>query len=489
MPLPASLESPISLIASFGLDAENYRSYESWWWKRGTEMSETVDRAGTPWLRMYDRQGKRVDEIVFPASYRKMLERGYREGIVWRFRETNSLIDSYLLTYVTSFFDPGLSCPYIVSLSTALSLEKYGSEAVKQRFLAPLMRRGQTVWQGATWMTEIKGGSDLGATVETTARRHGDRWMLDGSKYFASNVGAEVAVVAARPEDAPEGVRGLSLFAVPRDREEGGLNYTIRRMKNKIGTRAVPTGEVVFEGSEAYLLGTQDRGIYLILEVLNVSRVANAVASVALAQRAIHEALTFAREREAFDRTIVEHPLLNRQFEDRFARLRQAFALAWEAVRVLDEVWHETPPYSDRYHLFRLLAHLAKYWTAEIAKDTAMWAIEVHGGMGTLAEYPAERWFREAIILSIWEGTPHRQILDGLEVMEKRDAHRLLLAHLSDGMSNESIEEMSGRIEDHLSLPREDGEARAESLIEELAEFAADAVLNQYDRGVQSSSL
>src|SRR5260370_1183053 len=97
------------------------------------------------------------------------------------------------------------------------------------------------------------------------------------------------------------------------------------------------------------------------------------------------------------------------------AQLQDARALMWEAIQLLDQVWKETPRYSDRYHLFRLVAHLAKYWTAELAVQFAKWNMEVHGGMGVLAEYSAERWLREAMILPIWEGTPHRQMLDGLE--------------------------------------------------------------------------
>ena len=125
--------------------------------------------------------------------------------------------------------------------------------------------------------------------------------------------------------------------------------------------------------SEAYLLGSSDWGIYQILEVLNISRVANSVACVALAQRAMTEALDFAEHRVAFGKKISDHQLLRRQFEDHLAALRGAFALAWEAVRLLNEVWQERPPYAERYHLFRLVAHLAKYWAAEFAAQTARW--------------------------------------------------------------------------------------------------------------------
>ncbi|MGH7456556.1 MAG: acyl-CoA dehydrogenase family protein, partial [bacterium] len=379
-------------------------------------------------------------------------------------------------------YDPGLYCPYTVSLSTAVPLEKYGSENLKARFLPQMLRKDETVWQGATWMTEIKGGSDLGAAVETIAKPAGDKWLLSGEKYFSSNVGAELAVVAARPEGAPENVHGLALFLLPRYREDGSLNYFTRRIKDKIGTRSVPTGEVELKNSEAYLLGKAEWGIYLILEVLNLSRVANSIASVALAQRAMSDALNYAQGRTAFGKTIIEHPLLRKQFEDRFAALQSAFALAWESVQLLNEVWRETPPYSDRYHLFRLVAHLAKYWTAEFAAQTAKWAMEVYGGIGTLAEYHVERWLREAMILQIWEGTPHRQILDGMEVIQRKAAHRLLLQHLAPTADSPRLQEMTRRVEKHLVLSAEEKEAQAEELFRDLALFTASALLRKMPR-------
>lgn len=474
--------SPVTFLNSMLAelpDEPALREYEAWWESEGQAISAATDRAGTPWLRMFDRFGKRVDEVLYSPDYRRMLIKGYQMGAVWRAFEGNSLVPSYLLGYVTSFYDPGLYCPYTVSLSTAVPLEKYGDDALKARFLPQLLRRDDGVWQGATWMTEAKGGSDLGAAVETVARPIGDRWLLTGDKYFASNAGAELAVVAARPEGAPRNVRGLALFLVPRYRDDGSLNYFIRRIKDKIGTRSVPTGEVELKDSEAYLLGKPEWGIYLILEVLNLSRVANSIGSVALVQRALAEALSFAEERTAFGKPIVKHPLLRKQFEDRFSDLKMAFALAWEAVQRLNQVWRQTPPYSDRYHLFRLIAHLAKYWTAELAVRTARWAMETHGGVGTLAEYRVERWLREAMILSIWEGTSHRQILDGLEVMERKGAHRLLFQHLAATADPQALEEIASRVEDHLALPTAEKEAQAEAIFRDLAVFTAGTLLRR----------
>ncbi len=453
------------------------REYEQWWEQEGRAISDSVDRAGTPWVRMFDAAGKRVDEILYPPDYWRMLKHGYKAGVLWRAFEQQSLVPAFLLIYLTSFYDSGLSCPYTVSLSTAMPLSKYGDAAVKERFLPNLLRRDDDVWQGATWMTEIKGGSDLGASVETVAVPNADCWRLTGDKYFASNAGAELAVVAARPRGAPAGVRGLALFLLTRLRSNGEFNYTLRRLKDKVATRSVPTGEVELRDSEAYLLGSAEEGIYLILEVLNVSRVANSVGSIALAQRAIADALGFARTRVAFGKHIFDHPLLRRQFAGRLQQLRECFALAWEAAQLLNEVWKERHPYSERYHLFRLLAHLAKYWTAEFAAQTAKWCMEVHGGLGVLEEFRVERWLREAMILAIWEGTAHRQLLDALEVIERKQAHHTLAAHLQRTTPTPELREVLREIDAHLQLPSEEREAGWEPLGIRLAHAAARLLL------------
>src|SRR5258708_38066310 len=136
----------------------------------------------------------------------------------------------------------------------------------------------------------------------------------------------------------------------------------------------------------------------------------------------------------------------------------------------------ERPAYSDRYHLFRLVAHLAKYWTAEFAVDTAKWAMEVHGGLGVLAEYGAERWLREAMILTIWEGTSHRQILDGMEVMERKRAHKMLFERLAEIAPSRELKSMESDVEQHLKLPPSQKEAQWEALFRKLAVFTAETL-------------
>ncbi|MDX2139265.1 MAG: acyl-CoA dehydrogenase family protein [Chloroflexota bacterium] len=455
------------------------QDYEAWWEITGKAISSSVDRAGTAWIRQYDRFGNRIDDLVFPAGYRDMLLAGYTRGVIWRAFETQpqALRDAYALGYIAGYYDTGLYCPYTVSLATTAVVDKYAAPDVRDRFLPSLLARDESVWQGATWMTEAGGGSDLGAAVQTVARQAGDGWRLTGEKYFGSNANAELAVVAARPEDAPAGVRGLALFLVPRLRANGSLNIYIRRLKDKIATRSVPTGEIDLRDSEAYLLGRAEHGIYLILEVLNLSRVANNLGSVGIMQRAYAEALTFASGRVAFGKPLIEQPLMCRQFEQKATLLRQAFGLAWETVRLANEVWREPAgSYSERFQLFRILTHLAKYWTAEQAVQFAKWAMEVHGGAGTLAEFGVERLLREAMIADIWEGPPHRQALDGLEAMERKGAHRLLWAHLANRANADALAAMQARVESHLALPQDEKEAQAFDLFDALAPFVASAL-------------
>src|SRR5579864_6913339 len=183
-----AIRSPIRFLQSRLPDiphSDLLKAEEEWWNHEGVAISNAIDRAGTPWLRMFDSLGKRVDDILYPREYQTILRRGYRAGVVWRALEEKSLLSTYLLMYTISFHDPGICCPYTVSLGTAVPLAKYGSAELQARFLPQLLRKDDSVWQGATWMTEIKGGSDLGANVETIARRarassSENRWLLTG---------------------------------------------------------------------------------------------------------------------------------------------------------------------------------------------------------------------------------------------------------------------------------------------------------------------
>ena len=167
------------------------------------------------------------------------------------------------------------------------------------------------IYEGATFLTERQGGSDVGAN-ETKAVEEGDHFKLYGEKYFASNAGmCGVAMVLARKEGAPSGTKGLTLFAVPWRNQDGTLNgIRIRRLKDKLGVRAVPSAEVEFDGADAFVVGDPAKGFYYMMEALNLSRVCNAVASLGIMRRAYYEAKEYALKRDAFGSKLANYPMV-----------------------------------------------------------------------------------------------------------------------------------------------------------------------------------
>jgi alkylation response protein AidB-like acyl-CoA dehydrogenase len=378
-----------------------------------------VDREAQPRLVMHDLDGKRVDRVELCPKHAALLSelafinRPAYEGGHWQ--------EHFAYGYLIA--DPGLYCSLIVTNQTIYALHKYAPEL--HEWIEPLLSGER--W-GATWMTETQGGSDLGAN-ETTGRADGEVWRLQGTeKYFASNAGlADAALVTARPEGAREGPKGLALFLVPRLDGENELNYLIRRLKSKSGTRAVPTAEIELHASEAYLIGEAEQGIYYTLETLTVSRLANAIGAVGLSRKAQYEAVLRSIHREAFGTALYEHPLLRQDLTDLAVRTTGSLALAFHGIKLFDEVWQAAPPYTSDYHYARFFSHLIKNRTAEHAAHVTQLAMEIFGGLGFMDECPLPRLHREALVTAIWEGTSNIQALDMLEVMQKKGAHEIFL--------------------------------------------------------------
>jgi alkylation response protein AidB-like acyl-CoA dehydrogenase len=399
---------------------------------RAYKIAAHVDREAQPRLIMHDLDGRRVDRVELCPDHAELLKElavinrpPYEEGS-WQ----EHFVYGYLIA------DPGLYCSLIVTNQTVYALFKYAPEL--HEWIEPLLSGDS--W-GATWMTETQGGSDLGAN-ETTAVRDGEIWRLQGTeKYFASNAGlADAALVTARPEGAAQGPKGLALFLVPRLDRSGSLNFLIRRLKSKSGTRAVPTAEVELHGSEAFLIGEAARGIYYTLETLTVSRLANAIGAVGLARKAQFEAVLRSNRREAFGSLLREHPLMRRDLTDICVRTTGSLVLAFHGIELFDAAWQAEPPYTPEYHYARFFSHLIKNRTAEHAAYVTRLAMEVFGGLGFMDESPLPRLHREALVTSIWEGTSNIQALDMLEVMQKKGAHEMFLDAFSEKRDDELAE-------------------------------------------------
>jgi alkylation response protein AidB-like acyl-CoA dehydrogenase len=398
------------------------------------EITDYVDKISRPKHIMWDVNGNRVDRVWLNPAERYAIEKLVLDfGINKPPYHGGSWHEHYAMGYLIS--DPGLYCIITITNQTAYALHKYGNEELK-RYVPKLIGDDKPINFGATWFTEIQGGSDLGANT-TVAKVDGGKWRLYGDKYFASGVGlADIALTSARPEGGKPGAKGLALFAVPRLDSSGNLNFIVRRLKDKSGTNSVPTGEVEFHGSETYLVGDQSNGIYYIMEDLLGSRLANAIGAVGVARKAYLEAYEYASRRRAFGKLLIEHPLVIRDLMDMEVALEGATALVFKAVDEFDRSWHDKPPYGDRYHYARLLTHIAKNVTADAAAYITRLAMELYGGIGFLSEYPIERWHREALITPIWEGTSNIQALDMLEAMNKKNAHITMLSEMENTVAS-----------------------------------------------------
>jgi len=418
------------------------------------EVSDYIDKRANPKHIVWSIAGERIDEVWLDLTERWILEKLLKDYSVNKspYKEED-WYKHFASIYLIS--DPGIACIITVTNQVAHVLYKYGEQELK-KYIPHLIGDIEPIMYGATWFTEIQGGSDLGAN-KTEAFHEGNEWHINGEKYFASNAGiADLALVSARPKGSITGAKGLALFLVPRFNKDGKRNFLIRRLKEKSGTISVPTGEVEFHNSEAYLIGEKDKGIYYIMDTLNVSRIANSVGALGIARKAYLEAYYYSQIRSSFGKPLIEHPLIRKDLLDMEIAIEGAMALTFKAISEFQKCWKDQPPYSENYHYSRLLTHISKNLTAEVSAYVTKSTMEIHGGLGFLEEYPIERLHREALITSIWEGTSNIQALDMLEAIFKKKAHEQLLKDMKNLMKEiqeekETAELAMRKIEETLS--------------------------------------
>jgi acyl-CoA dehydrogenase len=397
------------------------------------ERAAFTDREGKPRLRKYNRLGEDVSEILTNDGYKQTVADIYGAGIVsYLYRPVPELGTtvpysySFLMGYLVSQTEPGFYCPVTLTMSAAYLIHRYGSEEQKQRYLTGLVATEYAeLYEGATWLTERQGGSDVGAnaTVAEPVEGRPGVYRLTGEKFFASNAGAMVATVLARIDPDKPGTKGLGLFLVPWVKPDGERNRIyVRRLKEKLGVNAVPSAEVLLEGAEGYLIGKPEHGFKYMAEALNLSRICNAVASVGILRRAFYEAVYFAERRKAFGSPINQYPMVREMLVDLLLDLEVSTGAVFEMIRFYDRL-HEGQVRAADQALVRLLIPLLKYRTGEQAVAGSHTAIEILGGNGYIEEYVTPRLLRDAQVLTVWEGTANILALDLLRVMQKENSH------------------------------------------------------------------
>ena len=401
----------------------------------------------------YNKMGEDISEVWLNEGYKRTIAETYGKGIVGYIHKDIPALShrgnytySFAQGYLLSQAEAGFYCPVTLTMATAYLMDHYASDELKDKYLPHVLSTGEVeLYEGATFLTERQGGSDVGAN-EVKAIPEEDHYRIYGEKYFASNAGAcGVAMVLARLDGAPEGTNGLSLFLVPWRSEDVQLNgIRIRRLKDKLGVRAVPSAEVEFDGAKAFLVGKEDEGIYYMLEALNLSRVCNAVASVGIMRRAYNEAHAYATKRRAFGQPLVHYPMIKETLVHMKVKQEIETRTVFDVIEQFDSIIEEGKGRgSEDRLLLRLRIALIKKETAEQAVHFSHEAIEMHGGNGYIEDFVTPRLLRDAQVLTVWEGTANILGLEVIRLLNKFQAHHLFFQDLRerlgqvDGMKEE----------------------------------------------------
>jgi alkylation response protein AidB-like acyl-CoA dehydrogenase len=425
------------------------------------ELARAADKH-PPVLNPRDRFGRDEDWIDYHSSYREMEHiafgdfqfhaMSHRAGTLGMDRPLPA-VAKYALQYLFVQAEFGLMCPISVTDTSIHLIRKFASAELKE-YLLPKMLSDDvaTMWKGTQFMTERSGGSDVGA-IETTARCENGEWRLYGDKWFCSHADADVALLLARPEGASDGTTGLALFALPRRLKDGRRNaYRIVRLKDKLGTRSMASGEILLDGAVAYLVGEADRGLKQMMEQVNLSRLSHGVRAAAMMRRCINEAMVCARTRMAFGKTIIEYPLLRRQLLKIAVPSEQSLSMFLFAASAMDRANAGSKEAESR---LRILTPLLKFRACRDNIPVATGAMEVRGGNGYIEEWVQARLVRDAHIGVLWEGTSNINALDIVtRAVGKSRAHRALEATLRELLDQATLVPEAFRDRLRLALDR-----------------------------------
>ena len=406
---------------------------------RLNELATVADKHG-PILHARTRWGEDEEWLEYHPAYQEMEHIAFeqfqfhamthRPGAMG-YPGTLTPISKYVFQYLFVQSEFGQMCPISVTDTSIHLIRKFGSEELQAKLLPRMLaERLQDLWKGTQFMTEKAGGSDVGQ-VETTARLVDGQWQLHGEKWFSSHIDADIALILARPEGAQAGTAGLALFAMPRQREDGSRNsYRIVRLKDKLGTRSMASGELRIEGAFAYLVGDVSQGLKQMMEQVNLSRLSHAVRAAAMMRRCWNESMQAANYRKAFGKHVAQYPLMQRQLLKIMLPTEAALSMCLATADVMARSYSGDKVAKTA---LRLLTPLLKLRTCRDNITVATGAMEVRGGNGYIEDFVNARLVRDAHIGVLWEGTSNINALDAIGRAVRKDrAHMQLKALLQD---------------------------------------------------------
>jgi putative acyl-CoA dehydrogenase len=408
--------------------------------------------AHEPQLVQFDPWGRRIDHIETARGWQELDRVSAEEGLIAIGYERKfgplSRLYQFAKLYLFNPSSATYSCPLAMTDGAARLIEVMADEELLYGAYRHLTSRDpQQFWTSGQWMTERTGGSDVGRTETIAQHERGPWFRLYGAKWFTSATTAQMTMTLARVEDAGgntvPGSRGLGLFYLETRDSAGALNnIVIHRLKDKLGTRSLPTAELSMEGSRAKMLGAPGDGVRNITTLVNITRLHNVIGALSGMRRALALARDYAQRREVFGKQLIDQPLHVETLADLAVEFQAGFQLGFRALELLGKEECGTAT-RDESAVLRLLTPLAKLYTAKQAVAGASEVVEGFGGAGYVENTGLPRLLRDAQVLSIWEGTTNVLSLDALRAIEKSDALGPFLAEIDELTAGVTLGELS----------------------------------------------
>lgn len=398
------------------------------------------DRLNEPILTQWDPWGNRIDQIEVTEVWHEAEKLATKYGLIatayeqkhGRYSRVHQFALAYLFTPATDIY----SCPLAMTDGAAKTLLCSENQALIERALPHLVsREKEQFWTSGQWMTESTGGSDVGQT-ETIAIEDNGQWKLFGRKWFTSAVTAQMSLTLGRPEGNLKGGKGLALFYVELRDEKGQLNgIEVNRLKDKLGTKKVPTAELILNGTNAELVMGRENGIRNITPMLNITRTWNAISAISLMRRGIALAKNYAQKRVAFGSPLSEKPLHQDTLAMIEAEFQASFVLTFYLVSLIgaEESKEMT---EEQSKILRFLTSITKLVTGKQAVSVLSEVLESFGGAGYVEDTGLPVLLRDAQVLPIWEGTTNVLSLDTLKVMLKDNSLSLFSQTMNQILEN-----------------------------------------------------
>lgn len=409
--------------------------------KAATNMDELSKKAdqNPPHLKKRNKFGITIDEIEFHPTYWELMDIAaesemfylkYHPAQAEEFSEVRHQL-GFAAGQLYGMSELGQYCPHCMTDGAAFLIEKYGSKEDKERLLPRLgARDGNKLYTGAMFLTEKSGGSDVGANLSEAVQVEGDRYRINGEKWFCSNVNADVMMVLARTGPVEVGTRGLSIFLVEKNLPDGSQNpMDIIRLKDKLGVRSMATGEVQLNDTIGKRLGAEGQGFKIMAQMINISRNYNSVAALAGSRRAIIEAWQYLNHRVTFGKRAIKHALIREKFYELGAQYLADFLLVWRGLRAMDAAEEGD---EKEQHLLRMITPMAKWWSAEQAVYAVRECMELMGGNGYIEDFVMPKLLRDINVLPIWEGSGNIIVLDMLRAARKSQGLSLIFGIIDE---------------------------------------------------------